>query len=352
MTKSKGTIRKCGLFFAVIVCAALAVGCVCGAYLFVSEEFYTTPKDRILTAYDQSRMQVDSMLLMNELLYPDYYAHTPDHRMFFPASTNLRYILTDGDGNVASANVSYTTEDGVLLPIYEETGEPEPSPGEDAWAGWTEIGWYVTTYDDPTSQGEKLRSFYSYPNESLRYSADGTPLEPASVEVYTFRGRVASGLPEEDIYRFVHTLYSLIYELRYAVYPIGAVSLILCVLCFILLMSFSARRPGQDGLFPGPFHRVPFDLLAAAGMSAVLFLAYVLHELWESSGNLFLFALFIGVGGVTAACVLLGLSMSAAARIKTGTILTNTVVCLVLRTVWRIMKATECGAALSSTVSP
>ncbi len=69
------------------------------------------------------------------------------------------------------------------------------------------------------------------------------------------------------------------WQLRYAVYVIGFVSLVLAAALFVLLMCVSARRPNTKELYPGFLHRVPYDLLAAvcfvACACAVAALGYV-----------------------------------------------------------------------------
>ena len=350
-TQSTGALRKFGLFLAVVVCAVLAVGCVFGAWFLVSENFYTTPKDKKLAEFDRNLMWRDSVQIAERSVYPDsdYYSDTPTDMLYDPAVTNLRYIFTDEAGNVLSANVPYEMKDGEAIPLYDgenrkagavEAAGTVPDPGEqnaDVWEGWTSLTWYITTFRNPETGEESYnigRSRYSAPYAE---TWDGVRCEPISTVPYVFRGRLADNLPAEDNYRFMHTVFNLIYDVRYAVYPVGAVSLILCVLCFILLMCASARRPGVEGIFPGLFFRVPFDLLAAVGFGVWALTAYFMAVLSRTSGNWFIFAVFIGVAGVLCVSILLGLCMSAAGRIKAGTMGKNNVTVQAVLLLWKLL---------------
>ena len=327
-TQSTGALRKFGLFLAVVVCAVLAVGCVFGAWFLVSENFYTTPKDRLLAQYDRDAiMNRDSRMLLERILYPDYYSSEPAELIFSPTATNLRYIMTDGDGNVVSANVEHEKRYG----SDEEQAK--------LWTGWTTIIWTVTESHDPDNPEDKTLdySMHGIPHGTA-YNEFGRPFVVDSEEQYVFHGRIAEDLPAGDNYRFMHTLFNFIYDVRYAVYPVGAVSLILCALCFVLLMCASARRPGVEGVYPGPFHRVPFDILAAVGFGAWAFIVFLMSELARNSGNTFVYAAAVGVIGVLAASILLGLCMSAAGRIKAGTMVKNNVTVQAVLLLWNILR--------------
>ncbi|MBE6725900.1 MAG: HAMP domain-containing histidine kinase [Ruminococcaceae bacterium] len=353
-TQSTGALRKFGLFLAVIVTLVLAVGCVFGAWLFVSEDFYTTPKDRLLAQYDRTTiMNRDARSILERVLFPDYYQDEPAELVFSDSATNLRYIMTDGDGNVVSANVPLEKQYEEEIPqdkVDSSATAPTPKAFEaeipvgsdeeraELWDGWTTFVWTVTESHDPDNPSDRTMdySLHTVPRGTA-YNEQGKPFVVDSEKQYVFHGKLAEGLPAEDSYRFMHELYNGIYDVRYAVFPVGAVSLILCVLCFILLMCASARRPGIEGVYPGPFHRVPFDLMAAVGFIVFGITISFLNDLSHSSGNRFLFAVFIGVSAVAGSSVLLGLSMSAAGRIKAGTMVRNNVTVQAVLLLWKVL---------------
>ena len=312
--KSTGVLRKALLFAAVILCAALTVGCVVSAWVMFNKQFYTTPKELLLARYDVGSMRGDVYSIAYHVLYPDYYAAEPLDVVYSPAVTNLRYVLLDENGETAAANVRAETKE------YLESD-------------WKEIPVYLTEYRSNEDES-KIISHVSLGGP------DSEPLPGGgqdNTHIWLFYCKIADDLPVQDGYRLTHLFYNTAYGLRYAVYPVGAVSFVLTILCFILLMCASARRPRQEGLFPGPLHAVPFDLLAAVCAALVVFCLYLMHAL-QIGNTGFTRTARIACSLFVIACTALGLLMSAAARIKTGTLFRNTVVRRALTLLWTAVK--------------
>ncbi len=110
---------------------------------------------------------------------------------------------------------------------------------------------------------------------------------------------------------------------------IGLAALAMAGLNFWMLMKVSARRAGRDGLFPGPLHKVPYDLMLAAVIALFIGIAWFVDWIIpvDSSEELYL-TLVVLAGG---AAVFLGLSMSTAARVKTKTLIKNTLIFRILK---------------------
>ena len=147
---------------------------------------------------------------------------------------------------------------------------------------------------------------------------------------------VIKNLPDRGEYALLGKLLTIAYSLRYAIVPIGVAALAGAIALFIALMCVSARQPGSDGLFPGIFNRVPFDilvLLTAALVAAVIYICIRLEE------KPVLFMEALAAGGLAAAAAVLGLSMSAAARIKQKNLFRNTLVFICLRFIWKVLSA-------------
>ncbi|MBO7404186.1 MAG: HAMP domain-containing histidine kinase, partial [Clostridia bacterium] len=246
----------------------------------------------------------------------DYYAAEPLEVVYADTATNLRYVLFDENGEIAASNVQAIA--GEENYTYE--------------GGWKEIPVYLSEYRNANDETQTFTDItLERPNrERGDYHWDNT-------STYRMFGMLAKNLPVQDGYRFMHLLYNAVYGLRYAVYPVGAVSFLLAILCFILLMCASARRPRQAGLFPGPLHAVPFDLLAAVCIVPVALFLDLMSGLGVGSTG-FTMAARIAASILLIACVALGLLMSAAARIKTGTIFRNTVVWRTIMLLWTAVK--------------
>ncbi|MBQ5354720.1 MAG: hypothetical protein IIU08_02485 [Clostridia bacterium] len=316
---SRGILKKTGLFLAVILTAAAAVGCVLTAWYFILEDVYRMPKDVMIGERNYRKMFDDSREIVRSLNREN---QTVNHRklsLFSESVTNLRYAVTDENGTVLLTNLS----------------DAETAVGEE---GWTEILWYGISTIDPKTGEEHFINYQTDIPAKTGSIVEQDPSEPRySTAEYLFRGRLEKGLPVRDEYRLNQLIFGTAYDFRYAVYPVGAVSLLLCVLCFILLMCASARRPGEDGLFPGLLHKVPFDLILAAGVGLWLLVTFFLVKFIGMMDSVYFQLIAIAVMGIFSAVVFLGLSMSAAARIKDGSILRNTVIFRLGVLLWTIL---------------
>jgi len=140
-------------------------------------------------------------------------------------------------------------------------------------------------------------------------------------------------------YKLAIKLINIGVSLRFSIYAIGAVALVAAIALFAMLMCLSGRRRGSDGVHPGYLNKVPFDVLLAVAGSAGFGLAYMAYQLMD--------ARFDDAGSIAVAaavcvaefCLALGLCMSFAARIKEGTLLKNTLIAMVLKLLWKALKA-------------
>ena len=78
---------------------------------------------------------------------------------------------------------------------------------------------------------------------------------------YLAEVRIDPAFPLHDVYYWTFFGLGALWGQRYAVYAYGAVSLVLAILCFIFLMRGAGHRSGCAEPVPGPFYRVPFDLV-------------------------------------------------------------------------------------------
>ena len=156
------------------------------------------------------------------------------------------------------------------------------------------------------------------------------PLEDAenykSEEVYTVNEEIRS---VDSAYSIQNTWIHTACSLDWWILAVGFAALALAVISFIALMRVSARRPKREELVPGLLHKVPYDLMLAAGVAAVLALGFFMRWLLpiDYSGEL---RMYIGAAAI-GLLILIGLSVSAAARIKTKTLLSNTLTARILK---------------------
>ena len=113
----------------------------------------------------------------------------------------------------------------------------------------------------------------------------------------------------------IHLL-RILYGLRYAIYAIALAAVACAIASFVALMSAAGRKPNSEEIYPGPLNRVPYDVLL------VLFVASAIAALWQSD-ILFYYVEYwhfgaIAIWAVIESCLLLGLCMSLASRLKQG----------------------------------
>jgi len=102
-------------------------------------------------------------------------------------------------------------------------------------------------------------------------------------------------------------------------------ALLFSVALFVTLMYLSGRRRGSDELVPGPFSKIPFDVLLAPVVIVALGIIFELDRLRTA------LALPTAViSYVVGLAAILGLSMSAASRIKQHTFIKGTLIYMLL----------------------
>ena len=122
---------------------------------------------------------------------------------------------------------------------------------------------------------------------------------------------------------------------------LGVFSITAAVVLFILLMCAAGRRKGKEEPVCSKLDRVPFDLLLAM----VLFIFYCMANILNSARiglnvghSVDYIVLMAGIVITISTPLLLMLTMTFAARIKTGTFWRNNIIAYVLRFVWKCLR--------------
>ena len=149
-------------------------------------------------------------------------------------------------------------------------------------------------------------------------------------EYYIVEGGINPNSGILDVYRIYSTVHHILYSLKIGIYPIGVLSLVLLIVSFVSLMSVAGRRPKKDEIVPWFFHKVPFDIL----MTIYVFFSLVLISLGGS------FRDEVGIGLLFFCSLFLPLfCMSFAVRIKTKTLIRNTLIFKILMLLGKGIKA-------------
>ena len=278
-------------FFLCILSLSMAVAAGAGVVLMIDEDFYIRTEDEI---YDDV-IREPLISAGDDIIMAAIRAQFPK---VMEDRGNLAFQVYDGNSAVLTTSKW----------LAENVGKEKTLYVEDFW----------------------VREHENYIDVVSDFYFDAADAQPGYVR-YTIYYAMIPGFPKTDLYSLLFAVIHWGYALRYWVYPIGIVSLALAVSLFVVLMCVSARRPRTQALQPGVLHGVPFDLLLAVcvGLGAALTVA------WGSvpyDSLLFVFGIPLGIVLV---CIGLGLCMSIAARLKTKTLLRNTVLFYAARLVWR-----------------
>ena len=138
------------------------------------------------------------------------------------------------------------------------------------------------------------------------------------------------GVPDASYaYDYGNDWVNAAYRLGWWILAIGLSAFALVMVCYISLLRVSARRSGRDDLVPGPLHKLPFDLLLATCLAAFLGLAVLIDWILPID---YIAELYFTIGALVSGIIIfLGLSMSAAARVKTKTLIKNTLIFRILK---------------------
>lgn len=128
----------------------------------------------------------------------------------------------------------------------------------------------------------------------------------------------------------------LIYNCRYQLIVIAAVSFILCLVLFIFLLCAAGHRAGSEGIVPSFVDKIPFDLFTLLMIVAISCLWAILAEMYYDSILLIMLACLVIL---VAALLILLYIMSFAVRVKMGGLIKGCIIYKVLAWVWRLIRS-------------
>ena len=128
----------------------------------------------------------------------------------------------------------------------------------------------------------------------------------------------------------------LIYNCRYQLIVIAAVSFILCLVLFIFLLCAAGHRAGSEGIVPSFVDKIPFDLFTLLMIVAISCLWAILAEMQYDSILLIMLACLVIL---VAALLILLYIMSFAVRVKLGGVIKGCIIYKVLAWVWRLIRS-------------
>lgn len=186
----------------------------------------------------------------------------------------------------------------------------------------TDSGFYSELYDD----------LYIRTTFFLERTEDGklTELEDDTPE-YIFRVFLDPDFPLDDDLRHHYEMLMIGYRFRFAVIGILAGSMLLSAACFVFLLCSAGHRNGREGIVPGFFTGLYFDVLTVIILAATFVGLMILKEPMSSLEILVLVCVFLLVEEIL---IMLWL-MDLAIRLKLGKWWRHTLIYAVLRAFWR-----------------
>ena len=296
----KTYVGKGLLYFAVILSSALFVLSVISAAFMIYEEYYIKTEDDIRTSTLGTLSERTSVEVF-EREY-DFYnggfrnTNTSDYGHFV-------FRITDIDGNVMTK--STTTPESYGFKVYITYLDPHQS-GYAEHGGVTSISRDIGMYKE-LKQNNPYTKLYIVESD-LNFDNDYIDMFSIYVNVH-------------------HTLYSL----KTGIYFIALLAFVTMIAAFASLMCVAGRRPGKEEIVPWVFHKIPFDVVTAVYFAFVMTLYYVMYQWIDEIGVIIALAL---------CCLFFPLyCMSIAVRIKTHTLIKNTVIYKILAFMWKCLKA-------------
>ena len=282
-------------FLLVIIMSLVAVGSAVGAIVMIEGELYITPEWTVKEDAMRNLAKGDIITLIQYLTDVDQEA----------GDSLAHHYLSDR--NIAFVEMSFS--DGSRSKWTYDGGKK---------AGPIELGgtWYHVKH-----KGTSDNWYTQYWKEGENYLLLGT------VETTIY---LTEEYTEQDGYFFVDRLISLVYALRYWVYGIGNLAVIIAIASFVFLMCASGRKNGLPTAQPGWGTKIPFDLLT--GMTAFagfLMIQFAVEASYYGSDIITLLA-YIALG-IALMVIAIGWCMSFATRIKLGRWWKNTIIFYVLR---------------------
>ncbi len=270
------------LFLIINLMLIVSFACVCAAFACIQEDFYRITEEEFYQNKSDATVYDNVMSDTENLIFFKHYS-----------VDNLSLEVTDINGNQIVASADFNDA---------KTSAGQPGKYEDS---------ELYTYDLQLVYGKdgKIKSIYG------NTTSDDDIIVNATVKAY------ANPVFFSHFTSFDKQVIHFVFNMRYAIYPIAFICVIIGLAAFIALMCVAGKRPGSEEVTMGPLYKVPYDVLAFV----TLFFTVPLFMLIEAANGIF----EVIVGG-TAFFIfinaMLGLCVSLSARVKCRELIRGTLV--------------------------
>ena len=287
------------LYAAVILSALLLMASVLGAVYMVLDGYYFRTEEVIR----EEKIELMAQDTSQDLFYQYFDVYSGEFKIKDTSDFgNFIFRIVDEDGKTYVKSGS--SPDSYTYKAYYAVIPPEvQNSGNEYW---------IHSLQDPED--------YVWQREKNN----------ADAKIYTMEFSVVSDNSLYDRFTVYSKVHHLLYSLKTGIYVIGVLAFVLLIVSFISLMCVAGRKPGKEEIVPWYFHKLPFDIVTAGYL---FFVASILMLFATYSDEL---------GFMAAGCCAVFLPlfcMSIAVRIKTHTLIRNTIIYKVLSFLWRGLKA-------------
>lgn len=268
----KTIMGKTTLFLAFLLCFGIGLGSVAGARFMIECDVYGTTKEE----HFQEMREEEMIAVMMQYLYPKYVYQESVSK----PNSKIAFVLYDENGK--------ELENSGNLKEFSKDQKFECRFG--------------TLYDEAGNITDLFSSRTAVVYDHIKY----------------YRAVIYSNFEEAitEHEEFVRMGLEAAYAMKYFVYPLGILAAVGCIYIFVSLLSVAGKRPGVKGITLGPISKIPFDILVAGTAGIVIFfircIKYVPYALRY---------LYFAVSVIGLLCVILGLCMIFAIRVKTRTLI-------------------------------
>lgn len=266
------------LFFAINVAVFTALACVVVVGACLSEDFY-------------------------EVTDEAYFEESDENTLFYSAMQEANYLLSGENAMMAGMEMQVTDGAGKVIATtggFSDAKAEAPEFVKDYAADlvYDKDGNFKGVNSGAIEEGDKIVA------AKITICAD-----PADFTAHS---------------QFDKAVIHFVYSMRFAAFPLALVCFVAGIACYISLICAAGRKPGTDDVIRGPLYRIPFDvMLVLCALTSVFPL--LLMRATDGMEQVF----FFGVGLVYFVNVVLGLTVTMAARVKRHELLRGTLVYIV-----------------------
>ncbi len=376
-------MKKTGwkVFGAIVCILLLAAGLFFGILtLTIADCGGFSSQTSLFTAFVEDRLYRDATEIINGYFDPSDPTHPwvsyYNGNIYTGEESNMLWTITE-EGSDAPVLSTYDGQDSMLSVSTTEGYTTTVSSAKDIYTISTQLFYCdgkLYTYSDsndtfyPVSSAstQKITGIESYPDTMLtlgftyngsHYAYDDTAAEPGFYWTneetliytdistsYTITCYLLKDMPYNDQYRRLYLFSSTLFRNRYALCSITAGLLVLALLLLVLLCCTVGRVNGKNEAVLNPIHRIPGEIVL---IPLILGIGFGLGGLGSNFSHYQTALVGLGFSAVICAFFLVYFFTTICARIKTHTLLRNT---LCARLFAFLRKAGKSATAASAAV--